>query len=156
MPVTGSFAEALRKGRYRLPWHMRLFTDQTSKFMVDEVKKRTPIVTGEHHASIKKIDTNRRITGTGVQVWRGGAKSDLRTMSFLEDDTAPHIIRAKSKNGLVFFSGYGRRVVERQFVRHPGTTGMHMFAKASAVTDSRLPLRFNSAINRWAKESGLR
>ena len=156
MSVTGSYSEALRKARYRLPWHLRLFTDQTGRQMVDETKKRTPVVTGEHRESIKKIDVTRRITGTGVQVWRSGARSNLRTMSFLEDDTAPHIIRAKTKKGLVFFSGYAHRTVERQYVMHPGTTGMHMFAKAAAVTDSRLGLRFNSALNRWLRESGLR
>jgi len=153
--VAGSFAEALKKAKRTLPQYMRNFTDATSRELKDNVADRTPVDTGELKRSIEVIPTTRRFTSSGVQVWRGGAKSDLERASYTEDDTAPHIIRAKNAPYLVFFYRKLGRVVHRYQVFHPGTRGAHMFLRGAIATEANIDTRAEAMLTRWKQRSGL-
>lgn len=52
---------------------------------------------------------------------------------YVEEDTRPHIIRAKNGPLLVFFWGKVGRVVAYPSVQHPGTTGQHFLTRAAAI-----------------------
>ena len=153
--IKGSLADDLGKAKRYLPQYMRNLTDATSKDMRDKIKDFTHVDTGELKESVVTIDTDRRFTPGGIQVWSGGAKSDLDRASFSEYDTAPHIIRAKSSVGLRFFDNRLGVSVVREEVYHPGTTGVHMFARGSDAVDDVLKPRMESMIIRWAKRYGL-
>lgn len=153
--ITGSLAKDLAKARRYLPQYMRNLTDSVSEEMRDETKKLTPTRTGLLKSTIETIDTERRFTGTGIQVWSGGAKSDLRRASYTEYDTAPHIIRAKTSAGLQFFDRRKGVYVVREEVFHPGTTGVHMFSRAADIVDSTMAARGEAMLLRWKVKNGL-
>jgi hypothetical protein len=154
MSVEGSLAKDMDKARRYLPQYMRYLVDRTSEQMKDAVQRHTPVRTGELKESIVTIDTNRRFTGTGVQVWTGGTQSELKRASYTEYDTAPHIIRARSHLGLKFFDRRYGVVVVRDEVFHPGTTGVHMFAKGSDEVEAALPAEMEAMLNRWKRRYG--
>jgi hypothetical protein len=134
---------------------MRNLTDQVSEDMRDAIEANTPVKTGRLRESIKTLDTDRRITGTDIHIWTGGAISRLDRASYTEYDTAPHIIGAKTDSGLIFFDRRKGMVVSRQSVRHPGTTGVHMFAKGAEAAESVLAPDMEAMLIRWARRYGL-
>lgn len=52
---------------------------------------------------------------------------------YVEENTRPHIIRAKNGKNLVFFWGKVGRVVAYPAVNHPGTTGQHFLKRAAEL-----------------------
>lgn len=52
---------------------------------------------------------------------------------YVEEDTRPHIIRAKNSPVLVFYWGKVGKTVFLPFVNHPGTTGQHFLTRAAAI-----------------------
>ena len=153
--IKGSLSNDLGKARRYLPQYMRLFVDATSREMVRNVRDHTPVLSGKLKESIETIDTDRRFTSTGIHVWSGGAKSDLQRASYTEWDTAPHIIRAKTDAGLKFFNGKAGKTIVRQSVKHPGTTGAHMFAKGADDTQEGIKRRGTAMLMRWSVRYGL-
>jgi hypothetical protein len=83
-------------------------------------------------------------------IHHGGVESNLDWASFVEDDTAPHLI-ASTKLQSYFDERAGEWVFTRTS-RHPGTEGAHMFAKASAEMDAFLELRGQQFLERWKRD----
>lgn len=153
--VKGSFAEAVGKGKRNLPLHMFNFARTTERELKDAVQRRTPRDTGRLRNSVEQKGITRTPTGFG-SVYRGGVHSDVEYASFVEDDTAPHIIRPKLPHGyLRFYSFKLHKVVELKIVHHPGTTGVHMFAKGAADTEADIDTRAEAMFFRWKQRSGL-
>jgi hypothetical protein len=125
------------------------FTNETSELMKEICQTYTPIDTGQLFDSIETIDTTEYSLGQ-AHYYEGGIKSDDPKASFVEDDTAPHIIRSKDPDGVLFFKGSGVKEVE-----HPGTEGHHMFAKAADFAESTMKERGEEKLEEWLLSCGL-
>lgn len=120
--------------------------------------------------SIEHIDVKMETHGTS-RVFTSGAKSDLYWASFVEDPTAPHPIHPRHAKQLVFWWENPRRWdakrgfhvrtnrprwfigLEGQGVWHPGTRGVHMFARGTAKVEATLEVRAERTLEAWAKEN---
>jgi hypothetical protein len=87
-----------------------------------QAKILAPVQTGHLRASIRKIPVFS-IRGPAFRVEATAAYAP-----FVENDTAPHIIRPRRAQVLRF--RVGGRVVYAKIVHHPGTKGQHFLAKA--------------------------
>lgn len=147
--VRGSFAEAIHRARRTWPGTMEEFTTEVSEDMVDNIQRHTPVDTGRLVGSIRRLPTRR----TGPRTWQGGARTDVEYASFVEDDTRPHRITAQDAPMLVFWKN-GRKIVTKT-VRHPGTSGQHMFLKGSEDTEARLGGLMERKLRTWSRRAGL-
>lgn len=150
--IVGSFAEALRTGRRQLPLQMFNMARATEKELHENITKRTPVASGTLLASIERKGITR-----AINVYFGGVKSELERASFTEDDTAPHIIRPRDPSGefLSYIDKKTGKKVNLKEVHHPGTTGVHMFAKGAAETEANIDTRAEAMLTRWKQSSGL-
>ena len=87
-----------------------------------QAKILAPVQTGHLRASIRKIPVFS-IRGPAFRV-----EATASYAPFVENDTAPHIIRPRRAQVLRF--RVGGRVVYAKIVHHPGTKGQHFLAKA--------------------------
>lgn len=90
----------------------------------------TPVDTGALKGSITPQMVSPR-------EWR--VVSPLYYAPLVEDDTRPHVITPKHGKFLRFVAG--GRVVFTKLVRHPGTKGHHMFARAVPVIVQHLDVQ---------------
>ena len=123
-----------------------------------EVQRRTPVKTGRLRSSIT----------AHVSGMRGAISSNANYARFVEEGTRPHTITARRARALAWpgvaartSSGLGRGprgtrsgtgrggFIYARSVRHPGTTGRHMFRNAITETRDRLNRIFRAEIQRW-------
>jgi hypothetical protein len=103
--------------------------------------KRRPGDLRPHLLDTIKLDRAR----TGDLMAR--VKTDSIVAKFREEDTQPHLIIAKNARALRFVPRGGTRAIFVKYVRHPGTTGVHSWAKAGLFTQSRLEPLMKIAID---------
>jgi hypothetical protein len=87
-----------------------------------QAKILAPVQTGHLRASIRKVPVFS-VRGPTFRV-----EATASYAPFVENDTAPHIIRPRRAQVLRF--RVGGRVVYAKIVHHPGTKGQHFLAKA--------------------------
>jgi hypothetical protein len=144
--------------------------DDGGDWLLDRIVEFTPTSHHAHWAGMLGFGAEReRAPGTLKRSWyrepgvwrvrRGaynGYEAKVATNDpiapYVEDDTRPHIIRAKPGKSLRFRAWPTGEVVYARFVRHPGTTGRHMVLSAEAAAKVSFALICEPRLQRWAVE----
>lgn len=137
------------------PWAQRT-AQRVEDRLYDEVTRRTPVaempeaygVRGQGGKTGWIRDRKGRTPGTAKRSWKkSGVRrisagrymvdvdSDDPVMIYIENDTRPHLIRARKPRGVLRFP-MGLTFLYRREVHHPGTEGVHMMRDSLAVIDA--------------------
>ena len=73
---------------------------------------------------------------------------------YVEFDTRPHIIEAKTAQALRF-RDKGELIFAKR-VHHPGTTGHYMLTKTMGITERNIERLCAGAIAKWKRNAGYR
>lgn len=128
-PGLQQFANRLRAGQGDVARQASRAAQAQAELAAFEVRARTPVSAGgTGHRHLR--DTVYAVRESG---WFLTWAVEIRGphAPFVEEDTAPHLIRPRRAKVLRFVSG-GRVIFARQ-VRHPGTRGRHMLRDGVAA-----------------------
>lgn len=98
----------------------------TAHAILEVAKSFAPV--GEEMGQEHLRDTGAVVPGPGMATVVFSSPHAL----YVEENTRPHIIRAKNGPLLVFYWGKVGKVVAFPQVSHPGTTGQHFLTRAAA------------------------
>lgn len=127
---------------------LRAAGDSVKQIITDEVLPRTPV-------GVRDPDEPARThlrdtffverTGSGA-FWSMRIGFTAPYALFVEEDTRPHVIRARRARALRF--RVGGLVLFRRSVNHPGTRGQHMLRDGLAAAQPRIRHTFAARLGR--------
>lgn len=127
----------LREGATRNAEALRLFQDEGSQIVMEEMRGQVPFRTGFLRESI----------GTAYSPDGFVVSPNAPYAPYVDQGTAPHVIFPARARALRFETGMGVPVFARR-VKHPGSRGRFFIQRTSELVRDRLVAAFNDILER--------